>query len=195
MPAKHPRTTVRFGLFELDPEARELYRGGIRIRLAKQPFDLLSALIECPGQVISREALQQQLWPPNTFVDYDHGLNKTVRKLREVLGDSAESPRYVETVQRIGYRFIAPVTWNTNSVESSPDPPLPPVTAQSTDTKPGVQKVPAELSRRTVFWLGGAAFLAGGVWLRSTLRNPTRERAIHVALPLPAGTHVRAGPQ
>ena len=59
MPAKHPRTTVRFGLFELDPEARELYRGGIRIRLAKQPFDLLSALIECPGQVISREALQQ----------------------------------------------------------------------------------------------------------------------------------------
>lgn len=109
MPVLHLRSTIKFGLFELDTEARELYRNGIRIKVAPQPLDLLTALIEHPGTVISRDVLRQRLWPPNTYVDYEQGLNKAVRKLREALDDSAESPRYIETVQRIGYRFIAPI--------------------------------------------------------------------------------------
>ncbi|SDF01044.1 winged helix-turn-helix domain-containing protein [Terriglobus roseus] len=119
MPTSQSQRALRFGLFELDLQARELYRSGIRIHLAPQPFDLLQALTEVPGTVVSREDLQHRLWPPNIHVDYDHGLNKAVRKLREALGDSAELPRYIETVQGVGYRFIAPVTSPTSSLRET----------------------------------------------------------------------------
>lgn len=189
MPITQPGTTVRFGLFELDTEVQELHRGSVRIRLAKQPFDLLIALIEQPGEVISREALQQRLWPPDTFVDYDHGLNKTVRKLREVLGDSAESPRYIETIQRIGYRFIAPVTTVSKSVENSPVTEDAKSTENSSEPRLDTTSVPARLTRRRVFLLGGATLLGGGViWLRRSLLGRSSERAMDVVLPLPVGT-------
>ena len=100
---------IRFGVFEADLNAAELRKSGIRIRLQEQPFQVLAYLLERPGEVVSREQLRQRLWPSDTFVDFDHSLNTAVNKLREALGDSASSPRYVETLARKGYRFVAPV--------------------------------------------------------------------------------------
>jgi len=100
---------VQFGLFEVDLHAGELRRSGVRVRLQSQPFKLLVALLAEPGDVVSREALQQQLWGADTTVDFDHSLGIAVNKLRDALGDHAENPRFVETLAKRGYRFIAPV--------------------------------------------------------------------------------------
>jgi TolB-like protein/DNA-binding winged helix-turn-helix (wHTH) protein/Flp pilus assembly protein TadD len=104
-----PDGRLRFGVFEADLRAGELRKHGLRIRLQEQPFQLLAMLLERAGQVVTREELQKKLWPADTFVDFDHGLNKAVNKIRDALGDSAESPRFVETVARRGYRFLAEV--------------------------------------------------------------------------------------
>jgi TolB-like protein/DNA-binding winged helix-turn-helix (wHTH) protein len=101
--------TVRFGLFELDLKAGQLSKNGTKIRLPQQPLQLLSVLLERPGEILTREELRQRLWSSDVFVDFDHGLNKSIQKLRDALGDSADSPRYIETIPRVGYRFIAPV--------------------------------------------------------------------------------------
>jgi cholera toxin transcriptional activator len=108
VPQKYARV-ARFGLFELDLSAGELRRGGVKLRLQGQPFHVLALLLERAGDVVTREELQQKLWPSDTFVDFDHSLNTAINKVREALGDSASSPRYVETLARRGYRFIAPV--------------------------------------------------------------------------------------
>jgi DNA-binding winged helix-turn-helix (wHTH) protein len=100
---------MRFGLFEADLVAGELRKNGNRIRLQEQPFQVLAALLESPGEVVTREQLRQKIWPADTFVDFDHSLNTAINKIREALGDSAASPRFVETLARRGYRFIAPV--------------------------------------------------------------------------------------
>jgi cholera toxin transcriptional activator len=100
---------VRFGVFEADLSAGELRKGGVRLRLQGQPFQVLALLLERAGNVVTREELRKQLWPSDTFVDFDHSLNTAINKVREALGDSASSPRYVETLARRGYRFIAPV--------------------------------------------------------------------------------------
>jgi Tol biopolymer transport system component/DNA-binding winged helix-turn-helix (wHTH) protein len=101
---------VQFGVFEADLEAEELRRSGLRVRLQSQPFKLLAALLEHPGEVVSRDTLQHELWGQDTTVDFDHSLGIAVNKLREALGDSAENPRFVETLAKRGYRLIAPVT-------------------------------------------------------------------------------------
>ena len=103
------RVRFRFGVFEIDIRAGELRKHGLRIRLQEQPFQVLAILLEHPGEVVTREELQKKLWPADTFVDFDHGLNKAISKIREALRDSAESPRFVETVARRGYRFLAEV--------------------------------------------------------------------------------------
>ena len=100
---------VRFGVFELDRSAGELRKSGVRLRLKGQPLQVLVLLLDRAGDVVTREELQRQLWPSDTFVDFDHSLNTAINKVRETLGDSASSPRYVETLARRGYRFIAPV--------------------------------------------------------------------------------------
>ena len=100
---------VRFGLFEVDLEASELRRKGLRLKLQDQPLNLLKVLLEHPGVLITREELRQRLWKPDTFVEFDHSLNTAMMRLRDVLGDSSENPRFIETVPRKGYRFIAPV--------------------------------------------------------------------------------------
>jgi TolB-like protein/DNA-binding winged helix-turn-helix (wHTH) protein/Flp pilus assembly protein TadD len=104
-----PDGRLRFGVFEADLRAGELRKHGLRIRLQEQPFLVLAMLLQRAGQVVTREELQKKLWPADTFVDFDHGLNKAVNKIRDALGDSAESPRFVETVARRGYRFLAEV--------------------------------------------------------------------------------------
>jgi TolB-like protein/DNA-binding winged helix-turn-helix (wHTH) protein/Tfp pilus assembly protein PilF len=105
---RSPRT-ARFGVFEAVLEAGELRKHGFRQKLSEQPFQILAMLLERPGEIVSREELRELLWPRDTFVDFDHGLNNAVMKLREVLGDSSEHPRFIETLPRRGYRFIAPV--------------------------------------------------------------------------------------
>jgi TolB-like protein/DNA-binding winged helix-turn-helix (wHTH) protein/Flp pilus assembly protein TadD len=107
--ARQPRGPIRFGVFELDLRAGELRKNGLRVRLQQQPFEVLAMLLEHPGEIVSREELQKKLWPADTFVDFDHGLNKAINKIRGALGDSAGSPRFVETVARRGYRFLAEV--------------------------------------------------------------------------------------
>src|ERR1700727_2826934 len=110
MPKDHqPDGQLRFGVFEVDLRAGELHKHGLGVRLQDQPFQVLAMLLEPPGAVVTREELQKRLWPADTFVDFDHGLNKAINKIREALGDSAESPRFVETVSRRGYRFLAEV--------------------------------------------------------------------------------------
>ena len=109
MPTVPGRFCVRFGPFELDERARELTRDGRRVPLQEHPRQVLVALVERPGEVVSREELRERLWKSDTFVDFEHGLNTAVKKARQALGDSADSPRFIETVARHGYRFIAPV--------------------------------------------------------------------------------------
>jgi len=107
MTLSHTENTVRFGQFELDLRTRQLTRNGVKIRLSQQPIQVLSLLLEDPGEIVTREEFRRRLWSSDVYVDFDHGLNKSIQKLRDALGDSAGSPRYIETIPRIGYRFIA----------------------------------------------------------------------------------------
>src|ERR1700676_1478749 len=123
--------TLRFGVFQVNLAARELRKHGVRIRLPGQPFCVLSILLERSGQVVSRGEMRDKLWKADIFVDYERSLNSAIRKLRAVLGDSQESPRYIETVPRLGYRFIAPIEEISLSAES-PTGPLEPTTSGAT---------------------------------------------------------------
>jgi len=116
---------VRFATFEVDLRSGELRKSGFKLKFGGQPFQVLAILLEHPGDVVTREELQKRLWP-DTFVDVDHNLNTAINKIREVLGDSSENPRFVETLPRRGYRFIAPVDSNGNGAQ--------PATITSADT-------------------------------------------------------------
>jgi DNA-binding winged helix-turn-helix (wHTH) protein len=121
MPMPHSSSEsklLRFGVFEVDRAAGELRKRGVRVRLQEQPFQVLTVLLENAGRVVTRDDLRQKIWPADTFVDFDHSLNTAVNKIREVLGDSASSPRFVETLSRRGYRFIAPVN-DLDTVDST----------------------------------------------------------------------------
>ena len=117
----HLHVRLRFGVFELDLRAGELRKHGLQVHLQEQPFQILAMLLEHPGEVVTREELQKKLWPADTFVDFDHGLNKAISKIREALSDSAESPRFVETVARRGYRFLAEVKVADAATVGSPE--------------------------------------------------------------------------
>jgi len=131
-PAATPRRIVRFGVYELKRDTGELRKGGLKIKLQDQPFQVLAMLVERPGELITREELLNRLWPSGTFVDFDHGLNVAVKKLRQALGDTAENPRFVETLSRRGYRFVAPVeNVPTDSEDGSEG--LPPGTVASVE--------------------------------------------------------------
>src|SRR5579862_9425475 len=110
MPETRPSSRlIHFGLFETDLGAGELRKNGSKIKLQDRPFEILTILLERPGQLVTREEFRQRLWPADTFVDFDHSLNASINKLRQALDDSADNPRFVATVGRRGYRFIAPV--------------------------------------------------------------------------------------
>ena len=112
--------SVRFGVFEIDLRAGELRKRGIRIKLQGQPYLLLITLLRQRGELVTREELRNTLWPGDTFIDFDHSLGTGINKLREVLGDSAANPRFIETLPRRGYRFIAPI----EAIGASEDPPV-----------------------------------------------------------------------
>src|SRR5438046_10069353 len=114
---------VRFGIFEVDLAAGELRKSGVRVRLQEQPFQVLAYLLQHPGEIVTREELRQKLWPADTFVDFDHSLNTAVNKLRETLGDSSSAPRFIETLPRRGYRFIAAVTAEEPAIAANQNQP------------------------------------------------------------------------
>src|SRR5215472_6492713 len=105
-----PPEILRFGSFEVDVHAGELRKQGKRVKLQDQPFQVLEVLLQRPGDVVTREQLRSQIWQQDTFVDFDNSLNTAINKLREALGDSADNPRFIETLPRRGYRFLASVT-------------------------------------------------------------------------------------
>src|SRR5712691_10491406 len=116
---------LRFGTFEIDLDTRELRKSGLEVNVQEQPRQVLLALLERPGQIVTREQLRQRLWPDGTFVDFEHSLNTAVKKLRDALGDLAENPRFIETVPLRGYRFTAPVEhpgWDREDEKALPPP-------------------------------------------------------------------------
>lgn len=116
-----PVRRYRFGSFEADAATGELRRQGIRVKLNTQPFQVLAMMLERPGELLTRDQIARELWPDGTFVDYEHGVNSAINRIREALGDTAGSPRFIETLARRGYRFVAPV----ERIEAEPTPPPP----------------------------------------------------------------------
>jgi len=159
--------TLHFGRFEVDLKACELRKQGIRLKLAEQPFQVLSVLLERPGEIVTRDELRSRLWPRDTFVDFDHGLNNAVMRLREVLGDSSDNPRFVETMPRRGYRFIAPVAGasaiSATATEPDQDFELPGPTLAPEPPHAAIQPDPARPRSATAWWAGGVAILLLGI--------------------------------
>lgn len=163
---------VRFGAYEADLQEARLTKAGVRIRLQEQPFQILVLLLERAGQLVTREEIRQKLWSGNTFVEFDDALNTAVRKLRAALNDSADNPRFLETVPRRGYRFVAPVTLPEAQVSPSQVQ-----TTSETVIAPGSKAARLEASRtpstawRSFAWVGivgvVVAALAGIYWYRS----------------------------
>ncbi len=147
-----PARIIRFDVFEVDLQAGQLRKHGLRIRLQEQPFAVLALMLERPGEAITREELRHSLWPSDTFVDFDHGLNNAINRLREALNDSADSPRFIETLPRRGYRFIA-------RVDNGALPGSAPVQASITPALPLVPTAEPRIKRRIVVTSGVAALL------------------------------------
>jgi Tol biopolymer transport system component/DNA-binding winged helix-turn-helix (wHTH) protein len=170
VPADKSRV-IRFGVFEVDLQEAELRKSGLRIKLQEQPFQILTMLLERPGQTVTREELQRRLWPADTFVDFDHSLNSGIKKLREALGDDSENPRFIETLHRRGYRFIAPVDVR-GAAAAERSGQVPPVANAHTESK--------NLARWPK-WTAIAVLVIGatvlGLWLHSPLPPP---RIAHV---------------
>ena len=144
-----PARRYRFGAFEADAESGELRRQGLRIKLNAQPFQVLLLLMDRPGQLLTREEISRELWPDGTFVDYEHGVNSAVNRIREALGDTARSPRFIETLARRGYRFVGPVervdpVENPSPIASVPPEPAPevPVATHSSRILASPQELP-----------------------------------------------------
>jgi len=147
---------ARFGVYEFAPHTQELRKAGIRIRLEGQPLAILQMLLERPGELVTREELQKELWPTDTFVDFEHSLNAAVKRLRAALNDSADQPRYVETLARRGYRFIAPL--NAAGAETG-------IVASVVPPTPAVAQTPSNARGRRVWLIAIAVFaLAVGGW-------------------------------
>ena len=187
----HLRMRLRFGVFELDLRAGELRKHGLRVRLQEQPFQVLAMLLEHPGEVVTREELQKKLWPADTFVDFDHGLNKAISKIREALGDSAESPRFVETVARRGYRFLADVKVAEESPVRSPElAALPDPVAEAGDRPDLADKprIPKHLLPSLVWKISASALLllvaSLAVWKIHSWKRPSLVIRSLAVLPL-----------
>jgi len=134
---------MRFATFEVDLQTREMRKNGLKLKLHGQPFEVLAMLLERPGEVVNREQLRERLWPTDTFVDFDHGVNTAINRLREALGDSADNPRFIETLPRRGYRFLASVESSAPATQAAP-----PVSSAVPETPPG----PAEIAEPSGKW-------------------------------------------
>jgi DNA-binding winged helix-turn-helix (wHTH) protein len=173
-PAGLPEPVVRFGVFELDRRAGELRKAGVRLSLQPQPLQVLSLLLEHPGVLVTRDELRRQLWPDDTFVDFQHGLNAAVNRLRETLGDSADTPRFIETLPRRGYRFIGSIDGTgaaSQSGERTPDSAEP----RSAGVRP---------HRRSLAVLAAIALVAVGLAAWAASRGRDRSEAPMRVVPL-----------
>lgn len=171
---------VRFDLFELDLAGKQLRKNGSRIRLPQQPLQLLSLLVQRPGEIVTREELRQRLWPSDVFVDFDHGLNKSIQKLRYALGDSAGSPRYIETIPRVGYRFIAPLNGGIRAPELNTEIPQP----EALPAGPTAATIVGGQRARWFVLAGCVALVAVTVWWFSQ-RRPRATEPIQTLAVLP----------
>src|SRR5437870_9585924 len=154
---------VRFAEFELDLRTAELRKRGLRLRLQEQSFQVLAMLVAKPGELVTREELRQKLWPADTFVDFDHGLNAAVNKLREALNDSASAPRFIETLPKRGYRFLFPLSENQAGGESQAMPASDAENSRTEATGPEAATSLPQPSRtlsRSLFALAQAMYLA-----------------------------------
>src|SRR3954453_19602959 len=139
----------QFGVFELNPRTRELRKHGVKLKLQDQPAEILALLLEHAGDVVQREDIKNRLWPERTYVDFDNAINSAIRKLRDTLGDSPENPRFIETLARRGYRFIAPVSRVYHPLrDSSSNAQSQAVTLSVTPPKPVAR-------RRRIWWMAG----------------------------------------
>jgi DNA-binding winged helix-turn-helix (wHTH) protein len=145
MPGKTTGRVFRFGTFEADETAGELRRQGVRIKLHSQPFQVLILLLERPSELVTREELRQRLWGQDTFVDFDHGLNTTINKLRQALGDSASAPRHIETIAGKGYRFLSPVTLVVDTAHATSAQQVPKPSIEN--SRAGLLTTPDEVPR------------------------------------------------
>src|SRR5512146_651445 len=162
---------LRFDEFELNLSTHELYQNGSRLKVRGHPVDVLAILVEHPGELVTRETLQKRIWPGDTFVDFEQILNNSVGKLRDALGDKAESPRFCETLPRQGYRFIAPI----ETAVISQDPSAIPLAASNPPLPTGIQVRPRFTLKRRMLWLAGVliiALAACGYWY-TTIPLPT----------------------
>jgi len=174
---------VRFSVFELDFQCRVLRKHGMRIRCQGQPLQVLAALLEKPGVLVTREELRQRVWPEDTFVDFDHALNTAIKKLRSVLSDDADTPRYIETIPRRGYRFIGPIQPQTLPLAAL-NPPLaaPPPTLSADSSPPRLQQ--AVLLAALAFVLAFAAFFYfNSLRFRASANPPSSHPAMLAVLP------------
>ena len=171
--------SLRFGLYEVDLAAGELRKRGRKVVLQEQPFKLLTLLLRRPGEVVTREELQQALWPTDTFVEFDESLNKAVQKLRQALGDSSDNPHLIETVPRHGYRFIAQVEMVRQDQDEDPQC-LAPDKASTSSFNPGW------IARERTFWAASLAVALGiilAVWIRWPAAVPAEVRKYTLLLP------------
>jgi TolB-like protein/DNA-binding winged helix-turn-helix (wHTH) protein len=162
----NPRA-ARFGLFQVDFDERVLTKAGLRVKLQDQPFQVLTMLLQRPGELVTREEIRQRLWPANTFVEFDDGLNTAIKKLRAALGDSADNPRFVETVPRRGYRFLAPIAIQISVGQAEPSE-LP----QSVTSDSVLQSTPSPgRDRDSMLWPSPEALAAGDPNVQGSEQN------------------------
>jgi DNA-binding winged helix-turn-helix (wHTH) protein/Tol biopolymer transport system component len=174
-----PKTRVtQFGVFEVDLQAGELRKSGLRIKLQDQPLQILTLLLEHPGEVVSREQLRQRLWPADTFVDFDHSLNSAVKKLRQALGDDSDNPRFIETLPRRGYRFIVPVKQDVLPSDQPPIEKPPASTGTGSRPKRHWLGIPGRgILGRTILGAAVVAVAAVILWL-TAIRNPRAPKVL-----------------
>src|SRR5439155_12549263 len=195
-------TVCRFGIFEVDFRSRQILKGGHEVHLQEQPLRLLLVLLERPGELRTREELQKLLWPNDTFVEFDDGLNTAIQKIRQVLGDEARNPRFVETVPRHGYRFIAPVQYSPK-VETSPtentgeNSPLILIGAEPSEAiRPDASPVVVEQRfRGRARWVALVLAMSGAVlaWILLHRQAPVTSQLMRLSITPPAGVELRPG--
>jgi TolB-like protein/DNA-binding winged helix-turn-helix (wHTH) protein/Tfp pilus assembly protein PilF len=167
MPVPPPAVEIiRFGVFEFDLNGLQLYKAGVKIKLQEQPFRVLAFLVQRAGEVVTRDELRQRIWPTDVYGTFDQGLNNAIRKVREALGDSADNPRFVETIAKHGYRFIAPVS-------KEPRPPTP--------LRSGHEKKNITLIALSI--LAVIALVGWSIWRRATRVTPPQDRVVLAVLP------------
>ncbi len=187
------RRVYRLGTFEVDCYAGEVRKHGVRIKIQDQPLKLLSALLERPGELITREELHQRLWPDDTFVDFENGLNAAVTRLRQALGDSAQTPRFIESLPRRGYRFVAPVTPRAGNSQTerapdvlqTPEPQIPNVNGSDADRTAASLAIKSSGTAVLPWIIAAISLIALAILSIHSRERPSENRLVRFALPPP----------